>query len=98
MKAIRFLMCVNKSADKEKVIIVPKEKAGPLKKFYTICKKLTKDTNERMGNWINLGAQNTPGRSLGINGESSLPRWHAQADAPEVKAESLTFSAKSERI
>ncbi len=49
------------------------KKAGPLEEFYTICKKLTKDTMG-MGNWINLGAQNIPGKSLMANG-GHLPRY-----------------------
>ncbi len=57
-------------------------------------KKLTKDLNGD-GNWINLGAQNTPERSLGGKMRSFL-RWHAQADSSRSERV-FDFSAKLKR-
>ena len=46
-----------------------------------------------MGNWTNLGVQNTPGKNLGGKWRSSLPRWHAQADSSRSER-IFNFSAK----
>ncbi len=92
MKAIRF-WCVNKDLLIKKVSRFQK-KAGPLKSSYTICKKLTKDTNGDGQLTSIWGVLNTPGKeALAANG-GHLPAAVLKLDsAPEVK-EFSTFSAK----
>ena len=92
MKVILFLMCVNKDLLDKEGIEVPKE-GWSLEEFYTICKKLTKDTNGD-GQLDQFGStEYTWKEALAANGGSLFQGGMLKLTAPEVK-ESLTFLQK----
>ena len=91
-----ILMCVNKDLLDKEGIAVPKE-GWTLEEFYTICKKLTKDTNGD-GQLDQFGStEYTLERSLGGKWRSSLQGGMLKLTAPKVK-ESLTFLQKLEDL
>ena len=89
-----ILMCVNKDLLDKEGIEVPKE-GWSLEEFYTICKKLTKDTNGD-GQLDQFGStEYTWKEALAANGGSLFQGGMLKLTAPEVK-ESLTFLQKLE--
>ena len=79
-------MCVNKDLLDKEGIEVPKE-GWSLEEFYTICKKLTKDTNGD-GQLDQLGVQNTPGKKL----------WAANGGSLFQGGDAQTYGSRSQRI
>lgn len=91
-----ILMCVNKDLLDKEGIDVPKE-GWSLEEFYTICKKLTKDTNGD-GQLDQFGStEYTWKEALAANGGSLFQGGMLKLTAPEVK-ESLTFLQKLEDL
>ena len=91
-----ILMCVNKDLLDKEGIEVPKE-GWSLEEFYTICKKLTKDTNGD-GQLDQFGStEYTWKEALAANGGSLFQGGVLKLTAPEVK-ESLTFLQKLEEL
>ncbi len=91
-----ILMCVNKDLLDKEGIEVPKE-GWSLEEFYTICKKLTKDTNGD-GQLDQFGStEYTWKEALATNGGSLFQGGVLKLTAPEVK-ESLTFLQKLEEL
>ena len=91
-----ILMCVNKDLLDKEGIEVPKE-GWSLEEFYTICKKLTKDTNGD-GQLDQFGStEYTWKEALAANGGSLFQGGMLKLTAPEVK-ESLTFLQKLEEL
>ena len=89
-------MCVNKDLLDKEGIEVPKE-GWSLEEFYTICKKLTKDTNGD-GQLDQFGStEYTWKEALAANGGSLFQGGMLKLTAPEVK-ESLTFLQKLEEL
>ena len=91
-----ILMCVNKDLLDKEGIAVPKE-GWTLEEFYTICKKLTKDTNGD-GQLDQFGStEYTWKEALAANGGHLFQEGMLKLTAPEVK-ESLTFLQKLEDL
>jgi len=91
-----ILMCVNKDLLDKEGIAVPKE-GWTLEEFYTICKKLTKDTNGD-GQLDQFGStEYTWKEALAANGGQLFQGGMLKLTAPEVK-ESLTFLQKLEEL
>ena len=91
-----ILMCVNKDLLDKEGIAVPKE-GWTLEEFYTICKKLTKDTNGD-GQLDQFGStEYTWKEALAANGGHLFQGGMLKLTAPEVK-ESLTFLQKLEDL
>ena len=91
-----ILMCVNKDLLDKEGIEVPKE-GWSLEEFYTVCKKLTKDTNGD-GQLDQFGStEYTWKEALAANGGSLFQGGMLKLTAPEVK-ESLTFLQKLEEL
>ena len=89
-------MCVNKDLLEKEGIAIPKE-GWTLEEFYTICQKVTRDTEWRWGSWISLEVQIIPGGRLGSYGGQLFRQDSINLTSKEMKR-SLYFVEKLEAL